>query len=426
MRSILRNRALLSLALAESVSTIGDWIAGISIYALLVFRGDGSVAETSGVLIASLVPILLLSPVAGWLMDRYDRKLLLIGSELLSAVAIGGLLLVEPTHLASLYALLAAQAAVGSVMLPGRRAILPGIVAESELTRVNAFLQQLSGLVKAGAPVLAGGLLAAMSPRQALLLDVVSFLGSAAILCTLPAFPPPTAVRDGAAADRSAELPSLAAVFRSVPLLAVMLPAQFLLAFVLISFDAVSPTLVRDALHGGEALFGIIVGLIGLGTILGATGLMLRRKASDPWRDMLAGTALLAFIPAAAAAVLYLEAQLQAPALTRTVFAAGCLVGGLGQGIALVQASTLLQQLSPPTALGRTAGAFQSALVAGQLAGIVATPLLVPAVLSLEQYLWLSVGVLAIMVTLTAVGVRRYRLANQVLPKRGRELHAID
>jgi MFS family permease len=83
MNILKRNHHLLILGFAESVSGVGNWITALAIYALIVFRGSGDVLESSGVLLAGLGPMLLCSPLAGWLCDRFDRKRLMIASEVL-------------------------------------------------------------------------------------------------------------------------------------------------------------------------------------------------------------------------------------------------------------------------------------------------------------------------------------------------------
>src|SRR6476469_974938 len=97
-------RPLVIMGIAESVSGVGNWITAMAVFALLVFRSGGNVVESSGIFLAGLLPTLLLSPLAGWLCDRLDRKRLLIASELLAVGAVVGLMfVVQP---AWIYALL--------------------------------------------------------------------------------------------------------------------------------------------------------------------------------------------------------------------------------------------------------------------------------------------------------------------------------
>ena len=181
------NKNLVIIGISESVSGLGNWITMMAIFAMLIFKGDGTILTTSGVFLAGLVPAFLFSPVAGWLCDRYDRKKLMILSEVLSGVVILGLVFTE--NIIIIYSLVALQAVTISIMTPARQSSVPALVPEEQLTQANAFLQQLAGILKIFAPVLAGFLLSLVSPHTAIIFDVISFFLSALILTQLPALP---------------------------------------------------------------------------------------------------------------------------------------------------------------------------------------------------------------------------------------------
>ena len=388
MASILRNRSLLILGTAESVSNMGNWITMMAIFALIVFRGDGSVTESSGIFLAGLLPVLFVSPLAGRLADRFDRKRLMIASELLSGVAVIGLILVRQMEL--IYALLALEATFGSLLMPARQAAIVDLVPREELTHANAFLSQLSGTIKIGAPMLAGLILALIGPQSAMVLDVISFGLSALILSRSPALPPAAqATERPAAATGKAEANTWRAL-RDSPRLMLLFALAFAVTFVIMGFDVLSSIFTRDVLRGSEEFFGILIGLIGVGTVVVSTGLMFQKGEQKPWRDAIAGLALLTSVPAFLA-LATLSADLM---LAKSLAILGCLIGGLGNGLILVQSSTLLQLTAPPELLGRLGGLFQSTFVAGQMVSIFATPVLVPTILPMGTYF--GIGALAL------------------------------
>ncbi len=94
---------------------------------------------------------------------------------------------------------------------------------------------------------------------------------------------------------------------------------------------------------------------------------------------------------------------------------AGCLIGGFGNGMLNVQIITLIQLLTPAHLLGRLGGAFQSTAVAGQLAGLLVTPLLVPAVFNYGSYFVVSALAVVLVVIFTAItlGLSRRTQASQ-------------
>jgi MFS family permease len=401
-----RNRSLWIIGIAESVSGIGNWITMLAVFAIVVFRGHGTIVQSSGIFLAGLLPTLLFSPVAGWLCDRFDRKRLMIASELLDGLVVAGLIFVRRLEL--LYALLALQAVVMSVMAPARQAVIPDLVDNTELTRANAFLQQLAGIIKIAGPVLAGLVLAVISPHSAFILDVISFILSAVILTRLPALPPhpqrASVLSTGTAGTGEAAKPSSAG--RTVlrfPQLRLLFASTFCAIFIIVGFDVLSSVVTRDVLDGNEKLFSLLIGAVGLGTTVVAVMMFLDKGERDPWRDVLWGLALLACLPASVAAA----AALGTPAGGRLALAAGCLVGGVGNGLVNVQITTLLQRLSPPALLGQVSGLFQSTAVAGQLAGIVVTPLIVPALLAIGSYFLAGTVGLLLLVGVAVVLLRR-------------------
>jgi MFS family permease len=381
---IFRNCSLITIGLSESVSNIGNWITMMAVFAMIVFRGDGSVAESSGIFLAGLLPTLLFSPVAGWLLDRFDRKWLMVASELLSGLIISGLIFVSRLEL--IYALLALQAISTSLMTPARQAIVPDIVGREDLTRANAFLQQLAGIIKIGAPMLAGLILTFMSPHTAIILDVVSFILSALILSRLPSLPPhplsKPAISPGTAQVKNRPEDSVLSALKSSAALRLLFTAIFLGITVIVGFDVLSSVFIRDVLKGNEQFYGILIGLVGLGTLGAAALLMLRKGTGSPWNDMIVGILLLICVPGSMALV----AWLPDPLLGRIIASIGALLGGIGNGFVTVQTGTLLQLHSPASLLGRMGGVFQSTAVGGQLIGILITPLLVPGVLSMGLF----------------------------------------
>ncbi len=382
MKSLLRNRALLGIGLAETVSGAGNWITGLAVYALVIFRGQGGAAQSSTILLAALLPALLVSPVAGWLCDRMDRKWLMVASEALSGLAVVGLIFARQP--AVMYGLLAVQATFGAVLMPARQAAIPQLVERGALTRANALLQQLAGIIKIGGPFLAGLLLTVLEPQQAMVFDVVSFAISALILSRMPALPP-TGAPSTRGVQPQASGPGLLGVLRQVPLLAFLLLTSFLTVTLIMSYDVLSAIYTRDVLQGDESLFGSLVGLIGLGMVAATAFFLLRKGRGDPLRDMAASLFLLGCIPGSLAL-----GALAGPGMARWVVAGGCLLGGLGNGALLVQANTLLQLLAPPALLGRLGGAMQSTIMAGQLLSALLTPLVVPGLLPIGSFFALA------------------------------------
>ncbi len=396
--NLLKNRTLVTIGLAEAISHIGDWITMMAIFALLVFKGGGGVAESSGVYLAGLLPALPASALAGWLCDRFDRKKLMVASQLLSALSVVGLIFTDRLEL--IYLLLALEAVFISVMGPARQSVIPDIVDKEDLPRANALLQQFSGIIKIGAPVLAGAILAVMSPHQAIILDVISFILAGVMLSFIPSLP---AVKRAASENQVSEnfekKKNVWGVILSSSGLQLIFVSMFLGIFVIIGFDVLATVYTRDVAQANEQYFGISIGLVGFGTLLSTFWLMLRKQNRNPWSDLMMGIGMLAVIPLALA----LGSYLNNPALCRAVVLVGCFIGGIGNGLVNVQIITLLQTLAPDGMLGRVSGLFQSTVTAGQLMGIILTPILVPGVVSMGTFFLISTLCLIVLVVYMVV-----------------------
>jgi MFS family permease len=402
MKSILRNRSLLILGAADVINSLGSWITSMALYAVLIFQSNGSMALSSGIFLASLGPALLLSPFAGWLCDRYDRRMLMVISRLLQGAVTAGLVFTD--NLALIYTLLVIGSICGLVMGPARTTAMPDIVPPEELTQANAFMQQVTGLIKILSPALAGGLLTVMDPHTAIWLDVVSFAVSAAILLLLP--PLPARKAEAATAETGAGgsmiRESLAVLYRNAPGLLLLLPLNVLVSLVLVAFDVGLAVYVRDVLQATIAYKGIIGLTVGIGTIAGSSVFLVLKGHRNLWRDVIAGFILLIALPAGIAL-----GEVSGPPAGRVILAAACMVGGLGLGVINVQAGVLFLRICPPGWLGRVTGVFDSITVTGRLAGLLATPLLVPAVVSFGGYFGIAAVLMLLATALTAFALGR-------------------
>jgi MFS family permease len=399
-KHILHNQSLLTIGISESVSNIGNWITMMAVFAMIVFKGDGTVAQSSGIFLAGLIPTLFASPLAGWLLDRYDRKWLMVGSELTSGLITIGLIFTRRLEL--IYAVLALQSISISLMTPARQAVIPDIVSQGDLTSANALLQQLAGIIKIAAPILAGMILTVMNPHTAIVLDVISFIGSAFILSRLPSLPPhrQEAISETESANSAQYTKtSLVSVIFNDPFLRLLFVSTFLAIFIFIGFDVLTPLYTRDILSASEKFFGIMIGLVGIGTVGATITLMLRKGNGDPWRDIILGLLTLGIIPV----VMSFGTIIHNIHLTRALIIAGCLIGGFGNGMLNVQTVTLIQLLTPAHLLGRLGGAFQSTAVAGQLAGLLVTPLLVPGLMHYGNYFAASALSVLLVVMFTVI-----------------------
>lgn len=175
-----------TLWLAQVISLTGDWFNTIA-SVIIVNRYAASGLAVGGLFIARALPPFLFGPIAGVVADRFDRRNVLIASDLLRAVIVLGFLLVDrPERLWLLYVLTILQFSVSAFFEPARAALVPALVNSDELLTANTLASiTWSAMLTLGGAI--GGLTAALFGVQvSLIVDAATFLISAGLLLTLP------------------------------------------------------------------------------------------------------------------------------------------------------------------------------------------------------------------------------------------------
>ena len=176
------NASFRYLWLGQIVSLLGDWFNLIASAALLA-QLTGSGFAVGGLFAVRMLAPFLISPVAGVVADRCNRKHILILSDLFRAVAVLGFLLVrDPQDVWLLYALTAIQLALGGFFFPARNAILPDIVSPRELGTANAINATTWSVMLAFGAALGGFVAGTWGIYPAFIIDAFSFVVSAVIL----------------------------------------------------------------------------------------------------------------------------------------------------------------------------------------------------------------------------------------------------
>jgi MFS family permease len=163
----------------QIISLLGDWfnlIASASLIAVLTESG----LAVGGLFVVRMLAQFFASPVGGVLADRYNRKNLLILTDLLRAFIVLGFLLVrKPDDVWLMYVLTALQLAFSGIFIPTRDSILPDIVTSAELGAANALNSiTWSSMLAFGAAL--GGIVAGeWGLRPAFVIDSLTFFISA-------------------------------------------------------------------------------------------------------------------------------------------------------------------------------------------------------------------------------------------------------
>ena len=183
--SLLRdNRNYRNLWMGQVVSEIGDHFNNIAVFSLAVATTKSGLV-VSGVLLARAIPAALAGPLAGVTLDRFDRKRIMIASDLIRAVVALGFILTVKGHATwLLYALSALLMVASPFFTSGRSSILPSIATKDELHTANSLTQTTQWSTLAAGAFL-GGIMAQFGYPLAFLFNSLSFVFSALCISRL-------------------------------------------------------------------------------------------------------------------------------------------------------------------------------------------------------------------------------------------------
>jgi MFS family permease len=172
--------------LAQSISLIGDWFSTVALLSLVSAYTDNSGLAVSLLLLARFLPPLLVGPYAGVLVDRLNRKHLLIFSDSLRAIIVLSLLLAnQPDRLWLIYVLTVLQFALTSLFEPGQSAILPSLVPAEDLVRANVFGSVTWSIMLAIGAAVGGVVATVLGTPAALVIDAATFAVSALLIASI-------------------------------------------------------------------------------------------------------------------------------------------------------------------------------------------------------------------------------------------------
>ena len=164
------------------ISETGDWflLVGLPVWVLQV---TGSSLVTATVFLVGLLPGLVVGPLAGVLVDRWDRRRTLVVVSLAQAAFLLPLLAVDGRNrLWIVYLVMAVEAALAQLNDPARNALVPSLVAKADLVGANALIGLNSNLARlVGSPL--GGIMVEVAGLPGLVVaDAASFLVGAALI----------------------------------------------------------------------------------------------------------------------------------------------------------------------------------------------------------------------------------------------------
>jgi MFS family permease len=398
--ALLRRRDFGLLWAGGLISETGDWLllVGLPIWVLQL---TGSSLVTATVFLVGLLPGLVVGPLAGVLVDRWDRRRTLVAVSLAQAASLLPLLAVDGRgDLWIVYAVMAVEASLAQLNDPARNALVPSLVDGPDLVGANALIGLNSNLARlAGSPL--GGILVEVAGLPGLVIgDAASFLVGAALIGLVgspgraPAPPAVAGPVPAAARGVAGEwLDGLRVTLGSRELrwglvvngLAAVAQGIFTVLFVVF---------VTRELGGDGADIGLLRGVQAVGGLLGGVLVVGMARRLRPGR--LLGTSLLVF-------ALIDLAIWNGPVVTTAIWLyLGLFVAAGIPGIGVLTGLTaLVQEHTGDAYLGRVfatyLGSFNGLMAVGMLlAGLLGDSVGVVTVLNGQAALYLLAGVVAV------------------------------
>jgi Na+/melibiose symporter-like transporter len=397
-RLLRRQRDLRLVLGAGVISMTGDWILHIGL-AYYVYDLTGSTLASAAMLLTAFLPSILLSSLAGVFVDRWNRKTTMIIANLVMAVGLLPLLVVQhESQVWIVYLVTAWQGTVELFFTPAEQAMLPRLVSDDDLTTANALNGQVRDIARlVGSAV--GGVVVATGGISALALaDAATFLIAAALVSAVHTS---GRVEEGHDGDGPTVAPSrLAAVFHEwgegirVARSERVLRIVFLFILITTTGEGIMGTLfvpfVRDVLHGTGQQYGLIVSVQAIGGIAG--GLVAASLGQRVSAVRMFGAGALAFGFVDLVMFLYPLAYVAVwPAVVCMI------VVGIPGAVTIAGFTTLLQRHTGDAYRGRVFGALGAvrgvAVVAGTLsAGFLGESVGIVPILSLQGVGYLLAG----------------------------------
>jgi len=357
----------------QSISLIGTWMTRIAT-AWLVYRLTGSALLLGVVGFAGQIPSFLLAPLAGVLVDRWNRQRLLVITQVLAMFQSLALALLTMTGLIKMWhviVLSVLQGLINSFDMPARQAFVVEMVEKREdLANAIALNSSMVNAARLLGPSIGGVVIAAVGEGWCFMIDAVSYI---AVIASLLAMTITARViqptKDANVFQQLREGWSYAAHFAPIRNVLLLLA---LVSLVGMPYTVLMPVFANDVLHGGPNTLGLLMAASGVGALVGALFLAARKTVLGLGK----------FIPLMAGAF---GAGLIAFSFTRVLWLSLALmvVTGLGFMVQMAVSNTVLQTIVDEDKRGRVMSFYTMAfmgtapfgsLLAGSVADRIGTP----------------------------------------------------
>lgn len=266
----------------QAISLLGDTVFNTSLLlwiAVVLLRDKGyAPIASSAVLLAAAVVGIVVAPVAGVLVDRWDKRRTMLCTDLIRFVLVGGLTLLScvpavpvPIVLTAIVIVIAVSTAAGGFFNLARVIFVGDVVPAGQLGRASGLVQAAGAGAAIAGPPLAAPLLVGVGVQWALGFNAVSFLVSYLLLRSVrPRRPDAAAPSAAAPAGILREFGHGLRLFRTGRVLLTLLITTTLVMLGAGAVNALDVYFLQENLHGDPTMFGLLGGAFGAGALVGS------------------------------------------------------------------------------------------------------------------------------------------------------------
>lgn len=394
---LLRHSGLRNIWLAQVVSQLGDGMFTVAI-ALAVLDRTNSGTALSLTVIAQFLPFILFGIVAGALVDRWERRMTMIVSDLFRGCAVLALPVLDRLgilHPAS-YAIVAFLLTTAGLFFdPAKNALVPTLVTRAELAPTNAFLESTRQILFVAGPSVGGLVIAFAGVDGVFLFDGVTFFLSALILVGVPRARPEDAPRPADDEEETGDASLWVSIREGMAyivkdrLLRLMVGVGSALNFFLSPLPILIPIFFKQEFSANASVFGFAISVVFVGFLIGAVIVgVLGSRIGKGWATIfgvfLAGIATGLFATTPPVPIVLLLA----------------LAGGVAIGALNVCETTVIQENAPDDMRGRVFAVYESVSQGGRAIAVAASGVLADTAGIARVFLGVSVLVLICALTL--------------------------
>jgi MFS family permease len=330
----------------QMISLIGTWMQTIG-EAWLVYRLTHSGFLLGAVAFIGRFPIFLFAPLGGIVADRWNRRFVVIATQVCSMILAFILAALTLSHRVTVWEVMLLAALLGVVNafdIPARQTFLMDMVGRSDLMNAIALNSSMFNGARVLGPAVAGILVASIGEGWCFFANAVSYIAVIVGLLLMKVVPPPREETTATPLERIME--GFRFVYHTTPIFALLLLIG-LISLVAMPYTVLMPIFADKILHGNARTLGALMGATGVGAFLGAFTLALRTGLKGLSR-------LVALSCASFGAALILFS------FSRSFYLSLILLIPVGYSMMLQMAcsNTLIQSMAPDRLRGRVMSAY--------------------------------------------------------------------